>query len=99
MAVGTAPAPRHPRSMAPLIDVLNGTSRRLVVTATLVILVCSLAGLPDPGPSRASAQGSYPSRAIEFVIPFPPGGPADAAARIDSSRARSHPCWACRSSS
>ena len=26
MAVGTAPAPRYPRSMAPLIDVRNGTS-------------------------------------------------------------------------
>ena len=82
MAVGTAPAPPHPRSTAPLLGVLNGASRRLVLTTTLVILVCSLAGLPDPGPSRALAQGSYPSRAIEFVIPFPPGGPADAAARI-----------------
>ena len=61
---------------------MNSTSQRHVVTATLIILVCSLAGLPALGPSRASAQGSYPSRAIEFVVPFPPGGPADAAARI-----------------
>ncbi len=30
----------------------------------------------------ALAQSDYPNRQIEFIIPFPPGGPADAAARI-----------------
>ncbi len=28
------------------------------------------------------AQTDYPNRQIEFIIPFPPGGPADTAARI-----------------
>jgi tripartite-type tricarboxylate transporter receptor subunit TctC len=32
--------------------------------------------------SFALAQGDYPSRQIEFIIPFAPGGPADTAARI-----------------
>jgi tripartite-type tricarboxylate transporter receptor subunit TctC len=32
--------------------------------------------------SAACAQGDYPSRSIEFVIPLPPGGPTDAAPRI-----------------
>ena len=30
----------------------------------------------------ALAQTDYPNRQIEFIIPFPPGGPADTAARI-----------------
>jgi tripartite-type tricarboxylate transporter receptor subunit TctC len=32
--------------------------------------------------SRLAAQTSYPSRAIEIVIPLPPGGPTDTAPRI-----------------
>jgi tripartite-type tricarboxylate transporter receptor subunit TctC len=48
-----------------------------VVTATLLVLAPGgPAGLP------AWAQSPYPNRAIEFVIPFPPGGPSDTAARI-----------------
>ncbi len=30
----------------------------------------------------ALAQTDYPNRQIEFIVPFPPGGPADTAARI-----------------
>jgi tripartite-type tricarboxylate transporter receptor subunit TctC len=41
-----------------------------------------LLGLAMMGGSWVSAQSDYPSRQIEFIIPFPPGGPADAAARI-----------------
>src|SRR5258707_2035 len=36
----------------------------------------------------AQAQG-YPSRAITLVVPFPPGGSTDAAARIMAERMRS----------
>jgi tripartite-type tricarboxylate transporter receptor subunit TctC len=53
--------------------------RRSLVAATLVVLVGGLAVLPVPW---TLAQSAYPSRAIEFIIPFPPGGPADTAARI-----------------
>jgi tripartite-type tricarboxylate transporter receptor subunit TctC len=51
--------------------------RRLLFIATLPVL--ALAGLAGP---PAWGQSAYPNRPIEFVIPFPPGGPADTAARI-----------------
>ena len=50
-------------------------SRRFLIAATVLVL----AALPTPG---ALAQPTYPNRPIEFIIPFPPGGPADTAARI-----------------
>lgn len=52
-------------------------SRRFLITATLLVL--ALAGWPA---LAAFAQSGYPNRSIEFIIPFPPGGPADTAARI-----------------
>src|SRR5262249_57632983 len=33
-------------------------------------------------PVDARAKATYPPRPIELIIPFPPGGPADSAARI-----------------
>ena len=53
---------------------MNAVSQTLVIAATCISL--ALTGLP------ATAQPRYPSRPIEFIIPFPPGGPADTAARI-----------------
>ena len=50
-------------------------SQRFLIAATVLVL----AALPAPG---ALAQPTYPTRSIEFIIPFPPGGPADTAARI-----------------
>jgi tripartite-type tricarboxylate transporter receptor subunit TctC len=50
---------------------------RFLIASTLLAL--TLAAPPAPG---ALAQPAYPGRPIEFVIPFPPGGPADTAARI-----------------
>src|SRR5207248_979893 len=39
------------------------------------------------GASSASAQG-YPSRQITMIVPFPPGGSTDVAARIMAERMR-----------
>ncbi len=46
----------------------------------LAVLVLALAATAVAAP--ASAQGTYPSRQVEFIIPFPPGGPLDSAVRI-----------------
>ena len=49
---------------------------RLVVIVAATLLVFAAGGPP------IAAQPPYPTRAVEFIIPFPPGGPADTAARI-----------------
>ena len=43
---------------------------------TLIAGAAMLAALP------VQAQGSFPDKLITFVVPFPPGGPTDAMARI-----------------
>lgn len=50
-----------------------------VPVAVLAVLALVLAAI---GAGRLGAESEYPSRPIEFIIPFPPGGPADTAARI-----------------
>jgi tripartite-type tricarboxylate transporter receptor subunit TctC len=50
---------------------------RKISFVTLVTLVLVTLAL-----GWTSAQTDYPRRQIEFIIPFPPGGPADTAARI-----------------
>ncbi len=51
--------------------------KRLAHGITLATLVLIAIGAPP-----VAAQSAYPNRPIEFIIPFPPGGPADTAARI-----------------
>jgi tripartite-type tricarboxylate transporter receptor subunit TctC len=50
---------------------------RCPVACGLVALLMVFMGIGD-----AIAQSDYPNRQIEFIIPFPPGGPLDTAARI-----------------
>ncbi|HEV8640612.1 MAG TPA: tripartite tricarboxylate transporter substrate binding protein [Methylomirabilota bacterium] len=48
----------------------------VVPVALLTLALTALGG------GRLGAESDYPSRPLEFIIPFPPGGPADTAARI-----------------
>src|SRR5882757_5299304 len=57
---------------------IGGIMRRLLVAAAIV---CYAVG------SAARAQ-PYPSRAITLIVPFPPGGSTDTAARIMAERMR-----------
>src|SRR5215813_846786 len=46
------------------------------------VLAAAMLGLMLAQAGPVAAQPAYPARPIELIIPFPPGGPADAAARI-----------------
>src|SRR5262249_11880542 len=53
--------------------------RKLVHTAALVLLQCSIVVC------GAQAQ-SYPTRAVTMVVPYPAGGPSDTLARVITDR-------------
>ena len=46
---------------------------------SLLVACCTVLTLVH---GAALAQGSYPDRPVRIIVPFPPGGPADALARI-----------------
>lgn len=46
------------------------------------IILLALAALAALGARAGFAQSDYPRHELEFIIPFAPGGPADAAARL-----------------
>ena len=52
----------------------------MTIRAWMTAVACCLVGLAG---QHAAAQ-SYPSRVIRIVVPFPPGGPTDVAARLIS---------------
>src|SRR4051794_7682036 len=52
------------------------SSRRIVVT--VVFFVASIGGLHD---ASAQTKAPYPTKAIRFVVPYPPGGTTDIVAR------------------
>ncbi len=56
--------------------------KKLLVTAALTLLTGLLAG------SGLTQAETYPSRPITLVVPFPPGGSTDIAARIMAERMR-----------
>jgi tripartite-type tricarboxylate transporter receptor subunit TctC len=49
------------------------------ITAVAVLALCSMAAL-------AQTPGTYPSRTIRMIVPWPPGGSTDALARIVANR-------------
>ena len=52
--------------------------QKFSLNAAVLALAC-LAGL---GMASAQAADKFPDRPIMFTVPFPPGGPTDAMARI-----------------
>jgi tripartite-type tricarboxylate transporter receptor subunit TctC len=64
-----------------MMPVIMATGTRFPKAFVLVVAV--MAGTLVP--SSSLAQG-YPSRAVRFIIPFPPGGPTDILGRVVSTR-------------
>src|SRR5438067_13839875 len=54
--------------------------RRYIIVLSATVAMLSI------GVDSASAQGSYPDKVVHILVPFPPGGPADALARIVAER-------------
>src|SRR5437773_10938209 len=59
---------------------MRGEAARAGRGRTLMVAVTAMVALTGGAPS--GAQVLYPTRPIEFVIPFAPGGPTDTAIRI-----------------
>src|SRR6266550_3521358 len=66
----------NPHVRVSYLGVCRGNRMRHLVLATATLVLMLALGNP------AAAQPAYPARPIEVIIPFPPGGPADTAARI-----------------
>ena len=52
--------------------------------ARLLSIFCLAAAVL--GPAAAAAQGTYPSRAVKFIVPITPGGSNDVVARMIATK-------------
>ena len=60
--------------------------RRSIVTLVAAAIVAS--GSPQVSAQPTSAQATYPHKPIRLVVPYPPGGPLDTAARALADRSK-----------
>src|SRR5438132_7012034 len=51
-----------------------------------VILLSTLLGSPIAAPRAADTSTNFPTKPIRWILPFPPGGPSDAVARLIGQR-------------
>ena len=56
--------------------------RNKLFSLLLMLIPAMLLQLAGIGVSKAQPATSYPDKPIRFIVPFPPGGPADIQARI-----------------
>src|SRR5690242_17787605 len=66
---------RQPRSTTTICNPARGITRRVAIGATLGLALGSALG------AEAHAE-AYPSRPINLIVPYPPGGNVDVSARI-----------------
>src|SRR5450759_3067413 len=66
---------RSPPDMLSGADSWEATLMRNIVRRALALLLVVVS-------STVWAQGTWPSRPIRFIVPFPPGGATDAVARL-----------------
>jgi tripartite-type tricarboxylate transporter receptor subunit TctC len=83
-AGGRCPAPR--RMSGPVQQ--EGTMKALRMLLSVVVVACVVGSLL---PGRApAAEEPYPTRPIQIIVPFPPGGVADLVARPFATALEKH---------